>query len=645
MFCLVKKYADSFKDKLKSGEINPEKLSSMSSEERRAFFSEFLGENNAKEVNRLFESKLLLKNQQAGIINWAKQIAGMKPETLRDIVSRVNRMEEVLNPTNEKAFLNDLVASRLKMGVTMSEAQHISELAKTVQEKKVAIDPNSPAGSSSRMDYGRARVEFGNYVNDLKLEANKTTILEKVKNPIKTFSDTAGLAKSLKASFDNSAIFRQGWKTLWTNPGTWLKNAKTSFSDLVRTFGGKEVMDEIQADIVSRPNYDLMQRAKLAVGTIEEAYPSRGPEKVPVLGRAYKASEVAYTGFVFRQRADIFDKYVDIAKKSGVDLTDTQQIRSIGKLVNSLTGRGSLGKLEPAANVVNNVFFSPRFLKSNIDLLTLHAADAGFSSFARKEAAINLLKVVTGTAAVLVVANAMKPGSVEQDPRSADFGKIRIGDTRFDMTGGISGLVTLVAREITQSTKSSTTGNVSKLNTGAFGGQTGVDVLYNFFENKLSPVSSVVKDLLKGQDFQGNKPTVLGEANNLFTPLPITTYAELKNNPKSADPLLSIIADALGINTNTYSQVTNWNQSMGKELAQFKTKVGDAKFQEANDKYNQTYNDWFNRLKTNPKFQALTDEEKKSVTSSMKTEIKNTTLRKYGFKYNAPPKKALPKFK
>jgi hypothetical protein len=66
--------------KLKSGEIDPAKLVEMTSQERRDFFSKFLGEENARQVNALFESKLLLKNQQQGIITWAKKVAGITKE-------------------------------------------------------------------------------------------------------------------------------------------------------------------------------------------------------------------------------------------------------------------------------------------------------------------------------------------------------------------------------------------------------------------------------------------------------------------------------------------------------------------------------------------------------------------------------------
>src|SRR5262249_15726909 len=143
--------------------------------------------------------------------------------------------------------------------------------------------------------------------------------------------------------------------------------------------------------------------------------------------------------------------------------------------------------------------------------------------------------------------------------RSSDFGKIKIGDTRFDVSGGMSSILTLADRLARMSTKSSTTGKVTPLNARdkkgnpVFGGQTGTDVVFNFFENKLSPTASVVRDLIKGQDFNGKKPTVLGEANNLFTPLPITTYLELQKDPNSADKLLALMADALGISTNTYA--------------------------------------------------------------------------------------------
>lgn len=550
-YCLPKEDADRFKRGIISGEIDPAKMADMTSAERRDFLASILGESNAGPVNTLFESKLLLKNQQAGMISWAKQVMGHNKPALKTIIDKIDGMKDVLTPKTEDAFLSDLAEHKIGTKVTFEEAQNIADLAEEIRKAKADKD-----AGGDRLPYGRAVVGLHDFVNALKLEASKIRMSDFKANPGSTIGKiahaAAGNTKAIVASMDNSAIFRQGWKTLWTHPGIWQANARQSFVNLVRAYGSDAVMKELNADIVSRPNYGLMQRGGLKVYDVnEEAFPTSLPEKIPILGKFYRSSEHAYTAFVQKTRADVFDKYIDIAQKSGVDLEDAKEIQSIGKLVNSLTGRGNLGPLEKVAGVVNNVFFSPRMVKSHIDTLLLHPTDT-MSTFGRKQAAINLLKIVGGIAAIMTIARALKKDSVELDPRSADFGKIKIGHTRFDMSGGMSSLVTLAAREATQASKSSTTGKVHPLNSGKYGSQTGTDVLYNFFENKLSPVASVVKDLMKGQTFSGAKPTIANEAQNLLVPMTITNAQEIYKDPQSANIVIAVLADALGISTNTY---------------------------------------------------------------------------------------------
>lgn len=536
-FCLLPKHADTFLEKIKSGELDPDALMAMTSAERHATFAEFLGETNARPVNAMFESKLLLKHQQEGIISWAQSVGGLKPEIQRDILARVNRMDRVLEPKELDAFLSDLAAQKLGFGVTMDEAGRISELAKATSEAKAALE-----AGGDRMDYGRAKVAFSNYVSDLKNAVPKPRTLGGV------VSETAGFSKAIKAAFDNSALFRQGWKTLFSHPEIWGKNAKQSFVDLVQQFGGKPVLDEVNAEIYSRPNAinSRYGKAKLALGNIEEAFPTTLPEKIPGVGRVYKASEAAFTAFQYRTRADVFDKYMEIAETSGVEL-DKPQLESIGRLVNSLTARGEIGKAE----VLNPAFFSLRKLRSDFDFLTGHNFDPNVTPFVRKQAAVNLVKVATGTAAILVVANAASPGSVNFDPRSSDFGKIKVGDTRFDVTGGMGSMLTLSARIAMHSTKNAQ-GKVVPLGSKS-GERSGSDLVYNYFENKLSPAASVVKDILKGQTFEGEQPTLLNEAKNLFVPLPASTFEETFNNPNAANTLLVMLADGLGISANTYA--------------------------------------------------------------------------------------------
>lgn len=586
-FCLIPQHANAFLAAVRSGRFDAAKLMQMTSEQRHAEFADVLGEANAGPTNAAFESKLLLKNVQEGIVSWAKQVTA-NPATQRDLLARVDRMDSrVLEPAALQSFLGDLAQQKLGFGVSMQEAGEIASLAKDVSTAKATaqFDPvtgEAAGGRDAALAYGRAKYDFGEYVAGLKNDAQPSAkkdlgvAMDATKSPgtrVKAAASAAGrsvkalpgLSKSVLASLDDSALGRQGWKTLWTNPGVWAKNAGKSFVDIYNTIGGKAVEREAMADILSRPNAinGRYKKMGLSIGNTEEAFPTSLPEKIPGAGRVYKASENAFSLFQYRTRADVADYMLRVAEKANsepptwlnphADLGDKAQLESIGKLVNSLTARGHLGKtLEPAADALNVGFFSARKLKADIDFLTAHQLQSGVTPFVRKQAAVNLVKAVSGMAAILGVAKAINPESVDFDPRSSDFGKIKVGHTRFDVSAGMSSIATLAARLATMKSKSTTTGKVSNLNEGGFASKTGLDVAEDFFLNKLSPVASLAKDILKGQTFEGEKPTVGGELKNMFTPLPLSNFLELHDDPQAANIVAALIADGLGISTNTY---------------------------------------------------------------------------------------------
>lgn len=564
-FCLLHAETVKFLAALKNGTIDPAKLILMSSEQRRNLFESIVGKDNAKEVNRLLEAKLILKDQKRGMVSWAKQVAGLSQKSRTDMISRIERMDKVLNATSAHSFLEDLAAQKLGTEITFDEAKAVSDLSRDVADSRSKIMPTDPPGSPSRLKYGADYVAMQNLVHDLKNSNDQLTLQDLKDRPLsvagKAAKELPGLAKSLKASFDDSYAGRQGFRAIFTNPAIWGKNFIQSFVDIAHSLAkpgaDTSVMDAVKAEIFSRPNAmdGTYANMKLDVGiNAEEAYPTSLPSRIPGLGRLYSASQNAYSGMALRMRADIADEVVTAAKNNGVDFSDPRQAESLGRLVNSLTGRGSLGKFDKVAGAVNVWFFSPRSLKASFDFLTLHAAD-DMTIYARKLAAQNLLRVTAGIATIMGVANTLWPGSVELDPRSADFGKIRIGDTRFDITGGMASLATLAARIVTLSSKSSTTGQVHPLNSGKFGSQSALDVAVSFATNKTSPAGSVLIDLLKGKTFSGQKPTVSGELYNAFVPFPITNVQEMMSDPNAANPLLGELADAFGIAVNTYAPV------------------------------------------------------------------------------------------
>jgi len=661
-FCLPRDRVESFKQGIRSGEIDPEQLARMSSEDRRAVLGKYVGEHAAPQVNAEFESKLLLKNQQQGYLNWAKNVTGIKEPARRDLIKRIQNMEPILNSGQSDNFLKDLASRRLGTEVTDEEAQRIAELSKRVSETEAKQTGKGKfASKEDRLSYGRSIEDMTDYVADLKNEATRTKLRDLTsvsgitKEVVNAPSKVAGNLKSLNASLDDSAVFKQGWKTIFTNPVIWAKGATKSLSDIVKVVGGKNVLRETNADIISRENAlnGRYNKMGLAVKNPEEAFPEgiiAKADKIPgvkkskvlnffptVLSRLYKASEQAYTAFLYRTRADIADKMIGIAEEGGMNVDDKDQLKAIGKMINSLTGRGDLGKIEPIAGVVNNVFFSPRLLKANFDTLTAHQVQKGVTPFVRKQAALNLVKIAGGTASILAMADFLAPGSVDWDPRSTDFGKIKIGDTRFDVTGGSGSLITLLMREITGKSVSAS-GTVSDLANPQNGGPDYISTVGSFFRNKLSPAAGMAVTLRTGTNGIGQKVSPTQAISNAVTPLGIQNLIELHNDPNSAGVFAGELADFFGISTNTYApqKSNSWADSTSKDITTFKNKVGDDRFTQANKQYDDKVNALDRSLSTNEAFQALSDADKLADLNKKKGEIKKQVFKDNGFAYKAP---------
>ena len=663
-WCLPRELVNKFRRALLSHEIDPAKLADMESSERRTFLEKYVGKDNAQQVNAEFESKLLLKNQKAGYISWAKKVTGITPKVRQDLLSKIERMDKVLNPEEEKQFLADLAERRLGFGVTEEEAKNISDLSKTVRETRAkAKEDFTFPSEEERLAYGEAQVNLENYVNELKLQSRKVSFREEKLRAIGNLAlEIPGTLKSIVASLDNSFFGRQGVKTLLDlrTSKIWIRDFVKSWSDIGRQLfakgkwyksGDDAAMALIKADIYSRPNalngkYDAGHYGLKVFS--EEAYPSSFPEKIPLLGRLFKASEVAYNGGALRMRADLADRLIARAEEHGVNTLDPKQAEGLGHLVSSLTGRGSLGKGEIVAKELNVIFFSVKMLKGNFDVLTAHAFDPKVQSvpFVKKEAAKNLLSIITTLAGIMTIAKLLDRDSVDPDPRSTNFGKIKIFGHWTDFSGGMLSLVTLASRLVPTYHNGefgfwfkSSNGRWTKLGEPGYGKRTALDVAEDFLEGKFSPALGILRDVWKGQTFDG-KPVTIGEIlKQTSRPMSAQNFEQLMKDPASSilNVVGSMILDVLGFSVSTYS-VTNedWNMKTSKEMQQFKEKIGDKRFKEANDRYNKLYYDWFSRVGKSAEYKSLSDEAKASLITKAKEDIKQKIFDKYGFSYEKP---------
>ena len=277
------------------------------------------------------------------------------------------------------------------------------------------------------------------------------------------------------------------------------------------------------------------------------------------MGRLFTASESAYNGSALRMRADLFDRMVSKAERLGVDITDLAELKSRGKLANSMTGRGNIGKLEVVAEPVNAALFSIKFLKSNFDTLTAHSFDSGITKSVRVEAALNSLKTIGATAAILATAEILYPGSVKKDLKSLSsslFGKISIGNRHYDVSAGMAGIVTLASRLVPVQHKGKWgwwyNEKFTDFGSYKYGQPTPIDALYSFGENKTSPLFSSFISVLRQKSLDNEVPTPKSLIKGLIQPLPVGTFEDLQNDPNSSEWFLSMLLSELGIGITVY---------------------------------------------------------------------------------------------
>lgn len=351
--------------------------------------------------------------------------------------------------------------------------------------------------------------------------------------------EAINLSRAIKTSFDLSAVLRQGGFIALGHPLRAAKSIPAMFKALT-----KKGEFAVNQEILNRPNYRLYEQSKLylaehgqKLSQMEEAYMSRWAEKVPGVA----ASQRAYTTFLNKLRADSFDAMIEGLAKDGRKPTP-EEAKAVANYINVATGRGNLGAKENALVGLNTVFFAPRYVASRFQLLAGQPLYRG-SAATRKMVAKEYGRFLAGIGTVYALGIAAG-GSVETDPRSADFGKIRFGNTRLDPLAGLAQVTVLVARLATGETKT-TSGKVVPIrgDNVPYGGSNSADVIGRFMRSKLSPVVGTSIDVLAGKDVVGQKVMPETMPERLLMPLAFNDiYTAMKEEGVPAGSAFGILA-------------------------------------------------------------------------------------------------------
>ena len=547
---------------------NPQKMVDRGTEGRLAWFAQYVGEENATHLNYVFETKMLLKSQQKGMQSFVNSIGGSK-QIQTDFLSKVNRLKTALSNKELDQYLETFVSQRLGTSINEEEFKTISKLSDDLNKLKESFDSDNKIWKSEKdgIDFGAKQQALNVFIENLKsgdkpvkemLKDRGYRFKEeletkgKIRATANILLDTAKTiaenSVALVASFDDSFIGRQGIVTLLTgHPKVWGKAGIKSIGDFANTLRGKNAEDALMATVFSDPLYITgeYEKAKI-IDRMEEQYPTSLAQKIPVVGRFLKASDVAFKNSGVRIRTETYKILRDVKESRGIEMTP-EQVVGLGKVINSMSARGSLGRFDNP--LIRLAMWAPKMLKADLDILTAHTF-SDIPKADKKVALDNLVKIILATVIIESIATLNDKESTEFNPLSSDFLKLKFGDTRINFLRGMQGIIVLVARMLMNKYKSATTGEIKDYGSG-FGETSRFDALLNFFVNKAPPATRGVIDVLRGRNFAGDEPTLSSTLIQTGVPITIQNVIQLVKNP-TIDKAFGVVLDFFGIGSNTF---------------------------------------------------------------------------------------------
>lgn len=401
-------------------------------------------------------------------------------QDLKDMLAAVKKRHDAV-------FKNEAyeAAKRLEMAKKRTTAR-IAELQRRIKEKDFAPKKKVPIIEDTEL--ANLRAEKIRIQNKYDVEFYKDKILNRTaKEKIVDFIwDLWGITRVLRATGEFSFVLIQGLIQTYAHP----KNAVEAFKVAWKNFKSESASEKFIYDIKAQTWYPQLKQSKLAlteahadVTAREELFYSEWSNLIwDTLGLPFllagkttykrwtmanpvRAIERASVGFLDTMRVLRWLDGKDMLEAKGIKQEDNPQAwKEMADVINTMTGRASLGPAEMIAPQLTKIFFSPRNWASVFKTASPYAliyfgtkragAEGWKPSVAQKMALMDYIKFIGLTtsmvAAALVYLNSDddEETGVETDPTSSDYMKIKIGNKRIDPWGGRQQEVVLTARLI-----------------------------------------------------------------------------------------------------------------------------------------------------------------------------------------------------
>lgn len=540
------------------------------------------GEYSKKQTRSDLQEQIYDLHLQAKYINRLEALrAGVQPKGTRQRTKRSAEVEELrkqirglTNPekppksprTEAEAEASKLAALKARYKKQTDELQKKIDSGDFEPDEKETISLDKEA-TELKDAYIKKKIEFQKKIAEDAF--NNRTTAQKSKD---FAAEVLGIPRTVMSSMDLSAPLRQGLVLTASHPVVSSKAFIESLKQAVDParfdrwlYDLKE--SDFYKNVIEKSGLYIADPNNLKLAAKEEAYMSNLAEKIPVIGDSIKnkegktilpglglisKSERAYVSYLNKLRVDVFTMYAKgFAEKGMTPETRPDIYEALGAFVNAATGRGELGDLERSAPILNAVFFSPRLIASRLNLLN-PVFYASLPKEVRVKAIVDMVKMI-GLGATTVGLLSLVPGvSTETDPRSPDFGKIKVGNTRWDVWGGFQQYIRL-ASQIFSGYEKKSNGNVVPLGPDR-NQNTKADKFFGFFRGKLSPIPSILVDYGTGKTAVGEDVELTNEMKEHLIPMIGNDVADAWKEQGAMSLVYTGMPSFFGVGTTTYKE-------------------------------------------------------------------------------------------
>jgi len=534
---------------------------------------------------------------------------------LRNIARMVSRLEDIqagkikAKTPQEKFRLTDK-EEQLKLDIQdayeaegIGDAQRLINAKENAKKRIAELERRLDEGDFSKQErkkvkedeeLAQLRAERQTLQNQFDKELDR---IKKQNSPTKFWDGLGGfweISRLLQATFDLSMVLVQGLKLTVSHP----LYAARSFYKTFQHFTSESKARKWGEYIKAQDYYEEMMKAGLSLSEYDASLSEKEegflggvgnmmwdylvlPFKMfgdkaysrAALANPFKAFERAGIGYLNTMRVL---RYLDGSnmlrnQKNGKTFeTDPEAFKAVANMVNTFTGRSSLGPLEKNAGLLSKIFYSPKNWASQIKtstvgfpifLLTLKDQGTFKPSVAQKMAVRDWLvwfATTTGIVSLIAMkANEDDEDDVEVDlnPLSSRFGKIRIGNVYVDPWGGFIQHIVLQARLYNEAIARG--GEEKKL--GDYNTPTRGGLIAEFAKNKLHPTASLMVGYLTTHEEDGKRVDAYGndfiwkdEIKERVVPMIGGTLSEIfKEEPNLKGAFLGAYA-FLGAGVNVY---------------------------------------------------------------------------------------------